>query len=216
MLDTKSLFFNRSDLFDDLFEGTFPKPTWESIQHDPTLPDNVKLSMVNSFGMIQKYWPRGYFLNCWHVNDFESAAMWKLYTSNNQSVAIQSTFKKLTQNITDKTTVYASLVKYIDYDKELIPMDNVMQPYVHKRISFEHELRVLISDLPKNLTPQSFEQIKNVGKNIEVDLNMLIENVYVAPSAPLWFKELAKSVTKKYDLPKNVIDSKLDERPLFR
>src|SRR5258705_2583306 len=35
------------------------------------------------------------FVNCWHVNPFESAAMWKIYCGNGDGVAILSTFERL-------------------------------------------------------------------------------------------------------------------------
>lgn len=42
------------------------------------------------------------------------------------------------------------LVKYIDYDKDVFPLDNTFYPFTHKRKSFEHEreVRFLIQNLP--------------------------------------------------------------------
>ena len=34
-------------------------------------------------------------INCWHLNDHESAAMWKLYLKSNEGIVIQSTFTNL-------------------------------------------------------------------------------------------------------------------------
>ena len=34
-------------------------------------------------------------INCWHLNDYESAAMWKLYGGVNKGIAIQSTFDRM-------------------------------------------------------------------------------------------------------------------------
>src|SRR5438876_753236 len=34
-------------------------------------------------------------VNCWHMNDHESAAMWPLYVQGNEGVAIQSTVGRL-------------------------------------------------------------------------------------------------------------------------
>src|SRR2546429_8668857 len=35
------------------------------------------------------------FVNCWHRSPVESAAMWKIYSARNQSIAIKSTFQSL-------------------------------------------------------------------------------------------------------------------------
>ena len=34
-------------------------------------------------------------VNCWHINEHESAAMWDLYLKSNEGIAIQSTYQKL-------------------------------------------------------------------------------------------------------------------------
>jgi len=49
----------------------------------------------------------------------------------------------------------------------------------------------------------------------EIDLNKLIENIYVAPTSSTWFKELVTKVSEKYGINKNVIRSSLDNEPFF-
>ena len=218
LLDTQSLFFSRADFFDDHFEGAYPNLSWEAIKNDPSLTEKVKTGITRGLVTIQKYWPKAHYLNCWSVSDYESALLWKIYTNSNESIAIQSTFKKLCDGITDSRDVYIGLVKYIDYDKEVIPMNNSFQPFVHKRISFEHEheLRAIYTEFPKQIDPISFQSIKKRGVNIQVNLDVIIENIHIAPNAQEWFKDLVKSLVNKYNINKNIEDSKLDERPLFR
>jgi len=74
------------------------------------------------------------------MNNYESAAMWKLYLKTNEGIAIQTTCKKLIEAL-DKIAqpVYISIVKYIDYDNDFIDeFGNIMSPFVHKRKSFIH------------------------------------------------------------------------------
>jgi len=39
---------------------------------------------------------------------------------------------------TDEHDVMIGIVKYIDYQRETIPEDNALWPFLHKRKSFEH------------------------------------------------------------------------------
>ncbi|MBI5697325.1 MAG: hypothetical protein HZC29_02260 [Thaumarchaeota archaeon] len=219
MLESKSLYFCRADLFQDIFEGTYPKQTFDVLRQDTRIPEKGKDNIINAFGMFQQYHVKGRYLNCWHINDHESDAMWKLYTNNNLGVAIQTTFKSLTECFNDKRIIYVGKVNYIDYNKDLFPLGNTLFPYVHKRMSYEHEheLRAVTEIYPDkwNENPLTFEKNPN-GINIKVDLDKLIGQIYVSPRAPDWFKELVKSISDKYALNKPIESSSLDDRPLFR
>lgn len=219
MLESKALFFCRADLFPDIFEGTYPKLTTEAVKQQKDLPDQGKNTVIKALELFEKFHVKGYYLNCWHMNDYESDAMWKLYTNNNLGVAIQSTFELLTKSISDEKTIYVGKVNYIDYNKQVFPINNTMYPYVHKRISYSHEqeLRALTNYSPKDSYQNPLLFDKNPkGFNIKVDLDVLIEKIYISPNAPDWFKELVKSVSSKYNLGKPIESSSLDERPLFR
>src|SRR6266566_722570 len=75
--------------------------------------------------------------------------MWKLYTASNESVCIQSTYRRL-REVLSEDRFAVSVVRYIDYESEWLPEGNLMYPYVHKRRSFAHErgLRALHFDPP--------------------------------------------------------------------
>jgi hypothetical protein len=60
-------------------------------------------------------------INCWHMNESESATMWDLYTkADSAGVAIQTTFKRLSDSLDKANSEEISIgrVKYIEYDKE--------------------------------------------------------------------------------------------------
>ncbi len=44
---------------------------------------------------------------------------------------------------------------------------------------------------------------------MSTELDILIENIYVSPSAEKWFKEVVESLVSRYGLSKNVIKSDL-------
>ena len=59
-------------------------------------------------------------ISSWHINEYESFAMWQIFTKNNEGLAIQSTIKRLQEALKPetKTTQYIGEVNYIDYKKE--------------------------------------------------------------------------------------------------
>jgi len=157
--------------------------------------------------------------SCWHMNEQESAGMWKLYAKSNEAVCVQSTFRKLRNCLGERVRV--GTVRYVDYETEWIPESNSLAPFLYKRKSFEFEREV------RALTPLAdLEQAsKEIGASDEAtargywhELNIveLVERIYVAPDAPDWFADLVRDVTKRYGygtIP--VVKSSLADSPLY-
>ena len=62
------------------------------------------------------------YLSCWHMNEHESVAMWKIYQSGApQGIAIQSTYRRLSEAITDDSGILIGTVAYADYATEVCP-----------------------------------------------------------------------------------------------
>lgn len=215
LLEKKCLFLSRVDMFDDPYEGATSHANSEIrpfLYKDQGLPPNAVLQM-SMFMKMTRQWT---YVNCWHMNQSESAAMWKLYAQTNEAVAIQSTFSKLHQSLPSDT--YLGKVNYIDYDKDWLPEGNAFRPYVHKRRSFEHEkeLRVLMQDLPSTGSGFDHNLINiELGKSIEINLSELIEHVYVSPTAPNWFYDVVCGVSKRYGYEFDIKQSKLSRNPVF-
>ncbi len=214
LLDTKSLFFSRSDHLEDPFEGSMPKANLQqrSLWYGD-MPENT-LKQMSSFREKLRFHT---FLNCWHINEVESDAMWKIYVKNNAGIVIQSTYKRLVDVLNKNEQIYVGGVKYVDYDIEVIPENNTFWPYVHKQKSFEHEheLRAVIQHIPSLKKGIDINIPGPLGINESVDLEKLIETIFIAPTSPDWFNNLVHSMLKKYSLSKKVFFSKLSERPVY-
>jgi len=155
------------------------------------------------------------FLNCWHMNEFESDAMWKIYAKDNTGIAIQSTYKNLVDVLKMNKEIYIGAVKYIDFELEFIPENNLFYPFVHKQKSFQHEseLRAFFQQSsPREKEPS---KTKPLGIHIPINLEKLIEKIYVAPTSPEWFYDLIKSITKRHHVNKEIAFSKLKDRPVY-
>lgn len=50
---------------------------------------------------------------------------------------------------------------------------------------------------------------------MRVDIDVLIEKVYVSPTAPKWFYELTKAILQRYGYDKEVIHSELNQDPMY-
>ncbi|MCM1566348.1 MAG: hypothetical protein NC238_10445 [Dehalobacter sp.] len=218
LLDRQALYFNRADKFPDKFEGSFSKA---NIDQRLIVYKGVPIaSSTNILKLLQKF-RKMIAINCWHLSEFESAAMWKIYLKSDEGIAIQSTFGKLKNCFNNfKDPVYIGKVNYIDYQRDWVPEGSIFYPYLHKRNSFEYEkeLRVVFARFPISEDGKSIDYEKDTfgeGDFIPIDLNILIERVYVSPTAPLWFTELVTSVLKKYGFEKEIVQSSLSEGPIY-
>lgn len=218
LFDKRRLYFSRADRFNDPFEGSLPQRNIESRKIAPNdIPDHEKntfIDQMNQMAEIYNAMPKQMAINCWHANEYESAAMWNLYLKSDEGIAIQSTFSKLKKSIIDEEVVYIGKVKYIDYESDYFDASNVFEAFVHKRKSFEYEneIRAVIAKFAINGNPNTY--IAN-GIEVKVDIETLIENIHIAPNAPTWFLELVVNVIKRYGYNFNVRQSFLNRTPLF-
>lgn len=218
MLNSGSLFFANADQFDDPFEGSLTvKDFDERYDYYQALMGEETASIFSEGGIYSKFCAKNnkkFGISCWHMNEYESAAMWKLYVTTNEGIAIKSTFNRL-KNVLEETrlNILLGTVKYIDYDKETIPEDNSRYLYKRKSFTHEQELRAVI---PKeNENNLNLVSDKEHGIVVKVNLPKLVETIHVSPDSPLWLTNLIKDTVKKFEFSFSVVNSKLDNRPLF-
>lgn len=220
LLDRESLYFARADRLNDSFEGSYPE---FNVKHRPQVYKNIPLNVLSGFSGIFEKVRKFTFLNCWHKNEYESAAMWNLYLKSNEGISVQSTFKKLKDSLKQyhKESVFIGEVKYIDYQSQWMPEGNLLYAFVHKRKSFRHEkeIRVLIQRLPISKKKKRINLNKKPildGFYVPINLKILIEKIYISPSAPKWIFNLAKRVCRKYNFDiKKLKQSNLFDNPVF-
>ena len=186
LLMSEKLFMSRSDKFEDQYEGTFSEPTFEEIK---------KLSIDNpDFLNYYKTHREKVAISSWHINEYESFAMWQIFTQNSEGLAIQSTIGRLQESLVPEINFkqYIGEVNYIDYKKEHIPFDDMFFPFLFKRKSFQYEGEVrIITDIGKS-------DIKiNERLKINVNINQLIEKIYIHPKSENWYKNLVIQLVKQ-------------------
>lgn len=205
ILQTKTLFFSRVTTLADAYEGIMPAslrghfsdPAREFVDDDTKTVDFLEAATASSC------------VSCWHVNEDESAAMWKLY-SFDFGVAIQSTVVGLIVALADSARsakVEMALVQYIDFESPDLP--RLPFPAFLKRKSFSHENELRVVTINRDLANNP------TGVAIAVtDFSKLIERIYISPSAPTWFADVVRREIATYGLTIEVRHSLLVSRQL--
>src|SRR5262249_51543031 len=104
-----------------------------------------RLAQIDSGPEFWKKQRQRYVVNCWHQNDHESAAMWKLYLKSDEGVAVASSPEKLRDSIHDAGYLMnIGSIEYVEFDSYSF-FNNIFAPVMRKRKSFahEHELRIV-------------------------------------------------------------------------
>ena len=189
MLSTGALAFTRVDTLEDPFEGSIPSPVYEQWK--------AKSSEVIS--RASSGLRRQAFVSCWHANNVESEAMWRLYCGSHDGIALQTTYEKLDASLPDG--VFLGLVQYLDYECHAEPPTDTLSLLMCKRQAFEHEheVRALIwpSASPPGLLPEEFRPDETVI-NVPWSADRFLEHIYVSPYAEEWYRDVVGAVIKNF------------------
>jgi len=227
IIATESLYFACPLEFRDPFEGYLPKSHIEAflkvtapmIQNINDLRNQLRdqLSTIdiqqidhklNDISILDacREASRKFGVTCWHKSQYESEAMWKLYSASGQGIAIESTIKQLKLSLQSVKELIIDSVRYMDFDK-----DSIEKGYRHyvlflKRKSFEYEQEL-------RATIPLLEQGK--GIHVKCDLNTLITRIHISPFAQSYFIDAVEAVchNKVHTLDKPVVTSKLFDNP---
>ena len=218
MLMNEGIWFSSPDEFkkEDPFEGSIPR-LWSKRQTLETRALNKEKALLA--GPTKATRERlnedktGVLVNCWHISEYESLAMWKLYAGGSGSVCIQSTcgrIRKLPVS-SGPGQIHVGSVRYFDYANDDLEVGQALAPYMCKRHSFEHEkeLRAIWYVDPESKSKLSPGYLR-------VNLNDLIEKVFISPSTLKrnWVQQVVQDIAQRYKLRASVLRSEMDSRAL--
>ena len=124
-------------------------------------------------------------VSCWHINDYENEALWKIYTNQGQGIAIETTNEKLEKSLKYHRRITLDKVRYEDFDTAQIEKGHEHYSGFIKRKAFEYEKEyralVLLDEI-------------DYGKGcfVKVDLNILVERIHISPLMPEFFLDSVK------------------------
>lgn len=217
LLTTSELHFARADSLEDIFDCSYIP----FLNEDSRRSFSENLYTKKEILQISDFCRFFVYLNCWHINDVESAALWKLYSENKyETIAIQSTFGKLKSEIgQSRNDVYISKVRYDpEHAGTPIPNNPRAKSYtgaeriIYKRKSFEHEkeLRAFIYNGHEEIrameSKHEVEQLKIQRPDcirIKIKPSNLIESVYISPVSKDWFVKLIENVSSQFEIDKS-------------
>ncbi len=227
LISRNELFFCAASSFEDIFEGAKGveknKEKWDAFYLDffkhavSTAPGrnpcdnthekiieeaNCLLNQIEKVGQKSREYT---YISCWHLNSYESEAMWKLYSKDAaNAIAIQTTTKRLYEAFDKDPTISIGKIKYIDFDKNFAPINGAFW-YKRKSFEYENEVRAVIS------------KIHSSGKGvfIPISIDKLIEKIYISPYASEWFVDVVKSLVEKYCVKADVTYSMMKARPFY-
>lgn len=197
MIQNKMLYFPSLEQLasSDPWEGCHSKLNFQDLLiYEIPLPggDNMKWTRPElSKGALEAR--KNLFANCWHMNDSESDAQWRIYGGNANSLAIVSSGERLSKAIVDEREVYGTQIRYYNPSKETTPVGNIFFPATCKRSAFSHECECRLIYWK---TVQD-DSIECKGVSIEVNLEILIEQVVISPRAEKWFVKTVEDFTTK-------------------
>ena len=235
LLENSNIFFPIVDLFEDRLEGIH-NAIGKNDFYDIT--DEGQIIMIDSAldarQIENSQLLKGYLshhvetirksvgVSCWRFSEHESHAMWKVFLSSNEGVAIRTTLDDIFKGIKcskENQNIYIGKVNYIDFKNEKIPIDNMFNALFHKNIYFEHEkeLRILAYEV-NNIDEETFKignlkEMNFSGVTLEFDYKIIIKEIIVSPYASKWFFDLVKKLCiDKYELDVKINWSQIDLR----
>lgn len=220
LMETSSVYFCRLDKFDDQLEGTQPQGSLKfALATENPWQMYERCYMDAVLNMLRNVM----FVNCWHINDSENPFMWKNYATchGNEGVAIQTdlnavkrAFAKASRKISDMRITYVDFKTYdIDYFMQ-DPFKFVMLK--DKQFLPENELRfVTVEDEYPDVDENDVCSVgkkqysDHEGELIKVDLEELINRIYLAPNSTERFARLILETVAARGLNVEVVKSAL-------
>jgi len=188
----EQLYLCRMDLFEDKMEGRVP------LKFLREKAPNHMLCKIDEY--VAKT-VKEQFVSCWTMCPDESYFHWKTFSDKNYGIAIKSTVERLMLNIQKgKRPVCIGKIEYVDPNDKYVFLGNTYQFSFQKRIGFEQEQEVrILTDL--SLDEQADSSIANSpNMYIPVDLETLIEEIWLAPDVDENFKNVVELILKEKGL----------------
>lgn len=200
LLKDQGLFFARLFYLSDIdpYEGSFTLPMVKEFANGKTREEMLKF--LETVDESRKY----VAVNCWHASDYESAAMWKQYSDRRGCIAITTHVSRLAESFRSHD-IHGGMVDYVDYRSGMVDLNNIVATAGIKRIEFAHEKEfraVMVDQKPE------WHERPN-GFLVPVDVEHLIEEVWLPPDASECFEASVKKKLNRYNLDKPIKRSEI-------
>ena len=220
----RRLFMARADLLGDDHEGTTPPAElamWRTLAEQATDLAQRRTIEHNSAELSEyaKVFRPHYYVSCWHMAPDENVSMWERYVKTPDLVAIKTSYSILRGQL-QHMIVEFGVVRYIDYESQVLPSINMLHRITHKRHFFadEREVRAVVSAMVqgeirhKYIDP--FLTTDGLGFTPPVDPQRLIQGIVLHPRASPAFRARVSEHCVVNGLPAPEL-SRLARKPVF-
>jgi len=217
LLASRSLYFACPSQLSDPYEGLVPRSHAEAEKQifqkhvddllalrgqfvERAIPierfDATLQSLGESYKTARRDAALKFGISCWHESEYESEAMWKLYSASGQAIAIESTIAQLKASLGDTKNIQMDRVRYMDFEHDPIEKGHRHYGLFIKRKSFEHEKEFRATIL-----------LEEPGKGVSVpcNLDILVTRIHVSPFVEEFVKDavvaVCKGTTQRLDKP---------------
>lgn len=230
MLMQKGLYLPRASNMDDKFEGAVGlarrehvwdehylkryreivsgpgpegKPIWTTTEDIEEQAQRLLLSTKSATASA-----RSRPISCWHANEGESEAQWRLYCPpQTVGVALKSSVGRLWDAMSSEPKAVVGRVHYLDFNRAFAVTGRERIFCKRSSLAHEREVRaVLLEDRDDEAAP---------GHLISCDLTVLIEEIVLSPFAPEWFVWVLADLIEKYGFTIPVVRSDLLDPPFY-
>jgi hypothetical protein len=225
-ISNRGLWFSRADLLGDPLEGSFTRAREAERRRylanppEGQTPEELGRIFAHNSAIYARN-VRCAYVNCWHLGDHESMALWRGYGGGPYGVAVRTTFGSLSNLLplsfgdTPIEAIFMARVRYIDYASEVLQIDepyNMFAPFVWKSLAYENEseVRALFIDVSGY-----FRDDPPKGHLVGVDLQKLVQQVTVSPLAPDWFAEAVGATCARFGFRFDIQRSIVYREPIY-
>ena len=152
-------------------------------------------------------------VNCWHLSEYDSMAMWKIY-SREKGIAIQTTIRKLKDTFNKyQDSIWIGKLSYTDEPIEH-PTDWTVDKFMAcmtKRNCYEYEkeVRALIWET------NEIKRTDDGSAIVPIEINDLLENVLLSPESDDTVLENVRALLDKHGIEIIPIKSEVLTSPCF-
>ncbi|MFL6630950.1 MAG: hypothetical protein ACJ8HJ_01380 [Massilia sp.] len=209
--ENSTLFFCRADHFSDKFEGAFTPSLRAQISEA-----HARGEIDYDYEQFKRRMRESVYINCWHRNQDDSAAMWALYGKSECAVALVTTAGQLA-DIAGGIAEHKISIARVEYVKhwsdpklDVSPDYTRIFAYKTKAYEYEKEVRVIIDRTRAASRPD----LRQPGIVVPIDADRLLRSIVVSPDAPPWFERLVRQSAQRYGIRAPVRRSKLATDPI--
>lgn len=204
LIINKHIYFTNLDKMSDKNEAEIPRKNSEELRKsylEKSIDEKEAERNFNRYyiGILSR--KKSTFVNCWIMSQDESYALWKIYLGGEKlGVALKTNTKRLlksinSENVYETDHMYFSKVEYADYLKGDI---NIAKLTVTKRLpyKYENEARLIVMKEPE-FKQYNNEQVISNGIRYKINIEELIEEIYISPFGGLLFKSTFNEMLDK-------------------